>query len=40
MVVREESVGDWGASLLNALKGIEDPRKPKGEVDPENWTVG
>ena len=34
MVVREESVGDWGASLLNALKGIEDPRKPKGVRHP------
>ena len=34
MVVREESVGNWGPSLLNALNGIEDPRKPIGGPTP------
>ena len=34
MVVREESVGDWGPSLLEALSRIEDPRKPKGVRHP------
>ena len=30
----EESVGDWGPSLLDALSGIEDPRKPRGVRHP------
>ena len=30
----EESVGDWGPGLLDALSGIEDPRKPKGVRHP------
>ena len=34
MVVWEESVGNWGSSLLDALGGIEDPRKPKGVRHP------
>ena len=34
MVVREESVGEWGPGLLEALSGIEDPRKPKGVRHP------
>ena len=34
MVVWEESVGDWGPGLLDALNGIEDPRKPKGVRHP------
>ena len=29
-VVWEESVGEWGPGLLDALRGIEGPRKPKG----------
>ena len=32
--MREESVGDWGPSLLEALSRIEDPRKPKGVRHP------
>ena len=28
MVVWEERVGEWGPGLLEALKGIEDPRSP------------
>ena len=34
MVVWEESVGDWGPGLLEALNQIEDPRKPKGVRHP------
>ena len=34
MVVWEESVGDWGPGLLDALNGIGDPRKPKGVRHP------
>ena len=30
----EESVGDWGPGLLEALREIEDPRKPKGVRHP------
>ena len=30
----EESVGDWGPGLLDALSEIEDPRKPKGVRHP------
>ena len=30
----EESVGDWGPGLLDALSQIEDPRKPKGVRHP------
>ena len=30
----EESVGDWGPGLLDALGQIEDPRKPKGVRHP------
>ena len=30
----EESVGDWGSSLLDALGGIEHPRKPRGVRHP------
>ena len=33
-VVWEESVGDWGPGLLEALREIEDPRKPKGVRHP------
>jgi hypothetical protein len=33
-VVCEESVGDWGPGLLEALSGIEDPRNPKGVRHP------
>ena len=33
-VVWEESVGDWGPGLLDALSQIEDPRKPKGVRHP------
>ena len=33
-VVWEEGVGDWEPSLLDALNGIEDPRKPKGVRHP------
>ena len=33
-VVCEESGGDWGPGLLEALSGIEDPRKPKGVRHP------
>ena len=32
--VWEESVGDWGPELLDALSQIEDPRKPKGVRHP------
>ena len=32
--VWEESVGDWGPGLLDALSRIEDPRKPKGVRHP------
>ena len=34
MVVWEERVGEWGPGLLEALKGIEDPRKPRGVRHP------
>ena len=34
MVVWEENVGEWGPGLLEALRGIEDPRKPKGVRHP------
>ena len=27
-------VGEWGPGLLEALRGIEDPRKPKGVRHP------
>ena len=30
----EERVGEWGPGLLEALKGIEDPRKPRGVRHP------
>ena len=30
----EESVGDWGPGLLEALSLIEDPRKPRGVRHP------
>ena len=30
----EESVGEWGPGLLDALSGIEDPRKPRGVRHP------
>ena len=30
----EESVGNWGLGLLDALSRIEDPRKPKGVRHP------
>ena len=30
----EESIGDWGPGLLDALSQIEDPRKPKGVRHP------
>ena len=30
----EESVGDWGPGLLDALSGIEDSRKPRGVRHP------
>ena len=30
----EESVGDWGPGLLDALSEVEDPRKPKGVRHP------
>ncbi len=30
----EESVGEWGPGLLDALSRIEDPRKPKGVRHP------
>ena len=30
----DESVGDWGPGLLEALREIEDPRKPKGMRHP------
>ena len=30
----EESVGDWGPGLLDALSQIEDPRRPKGVRHP------
>ena len=30
----EESVGNWGPGLLDALSRIEDPRKPKGVRHP------
>ena len=30
----DESVGDWGSGLLDALSEIEDPRKPKGMRHP------
>ena len=32
--MREESIGDWGSGLLEALSEIEDPRKPKGVRHP------
>ena len=32
--MREENVGEWGPWLLDALSGIEDPRKPKGVCHP------
>ena len=34
IVVWEESVGDCGPGLVEALKWIEDPRKPKGVRHP------
>ena len=34
MVVWEERVEEWGPGLLEALKGIEDPRKPRGVRHP------
>ena len=34
MVVREESVGEWSDKLLEALKQVEDPRKPRGVRHP------
>ena len=30
----KESVGDWSPGLLDALSGIEDPRKPRGVRHP------
>lgn len=30
----EEGVGEWGPGLLEALRGMEDPRKPKGVRHP------
>ena len=30
----KESVGEWGPGLLESLRGIEDPRKPKGVRHP------
>ena len=32
--MREENVVEWGPGLLEALSGIEDPRKPKGVRHP------
>ena len=32
--MREESVGEWGPRLLEALSGLEDPRKPRGVRHP------
>ena len=34
MVVWEESVGDWGPGLLDALRQVEDPRRSKGVRHP------
>ena len=34
MVVREESVCEWGPGLLKALSRLEDPRKPRGVRHP------
>ena len=34
MVVWDESVEEWGPGLLEALSGVEDPRKPKGVRHP------
>ena len=34
IVVLEESVWEWGPGLLEALRGIEDPRNPKGVRHP------
>ena len=33
-VVWDESVGEWGPGLLDALREVEDPRKPKGVRHP------
>ena len=30
----EDSVGEWGSGLLDALSRIEDPRKPRGIRHP------
>ena len=30
----DESVGEWGPGLLDALREVEDPRKPKGVRHP------
>ena len=32
--MREESVGEWGPGLLEALSEVEDPRNPKGVRHP------